>query len=116
MNGRLYGWLAYTLSKSEQLTPGRNSSEPGINNSKWYNTAYDKTHDLSINASYELSTKWKFSTNFLLQTGQPTNYPVGQYELQGLNVPIYNDNLRNADRLPAYHRLDISTTTHSNKK
>ena len=108
--GKLNGWLAYTLSKSEQLTPGRNSNEPGINNSKWYNTAYDKTHDLSINASYELSTKWKFSTNFLLQTGQPTNYPVGQYELQGLNVPIYNDNLRNADRLPAYHRLDISTT------
>ena len=108
--GKLNGWLAYTLSKSEQLTSGRNSNEPGINNSNWYNTPYDKTHDLSINASYEFSSKWKFSTNFLLQTGQPTNYPVGQYELQGLNVPIYNDNLRNADRLPAYHRLDISGT------
>ena len=108
--GKLNGWLAYTLSKSEQLTSGRNSNEPGINNNKWYNTPYDKTHDLSINASYELSTKWKFSTNFLIQTGQPTNYPVGQYELQGLNVPIYNDNLRNADRLPAYHRLDLSAT------
>ena len=77
---------------------------------QWYNTPYDKTHDLSINASYELSTKWKLITNFLLQTGQPTNYPVGQYEFQGLNVPIYNDNLRNADRLPAYHRLDLSAT------
>lgn len=109
-NGRLNGWLAYTLSKSEQLTSGRNSIEPGINNGQWYNTPYDKTHDLSINASYELSTKWKLSTNFLLQTGQPTNYPVGQYEFQGLNVPIYNDNLRNADRLPAYHRLDLSAT------
>ena len=31
-NGRLNGWLAYTLSKSEQLTSGRNSIEPGINN------------------------------------------------------------------------------------
>jgi len=109
-NGKLNGWLAYTLSKSEQLTSGRNSIEPGINNGQWYNTPYDKTHDLSINASYELSTKWKLSTNFLLQTGQPTNYPVGQYEFQGLNVPIYNDNLRNADRLPAYHRLDLSAT------
>ncbi len=108
--GKLNGWLAYTLSKSEQLTPGRNKNEPGINNGNWYNTPYDKTHDLSINASYELSAKWKFSTNFLFQTGQPTNYPIGQYELQGLNVPIYNDNIRNADRLPAYHRLDISAT------
>jgi len=108
--GKLKGWLAYTLSKSEQLTSGRNSIEPGINNGKWYNTPYDKTHDLSINASYELSTRWKFNSNFLLQTGQPTNYPVGQYEFQGLNVPIYNDNLRNADRLPTYHRLDLSAT------
>ncbi len=108
--GKLKGWLAYTLSKSEQLTSGRNISEPGINNGEWYNTPYDKTHDLSVNASYELSSKWKFNTNFLLQTGQPTNYPVGQYEFQGLNVPIYNDNQRNANRLPAYHRLDLSAT------
>ena len=108
--GKLRGWLAYTLSKSEQLTSGRNSSEPGINNGNWYNTPYDKTHDLSINTSYELNTRWKFNSNFLLQTGQPTNYPVGQYEFQGLNVPIYNDNLRNADRLPTYHRLDLSAT------
>ena len=108
--GKLKGWLAYTLSKSEQLTSGRNISEPGINNGEWYNTPYDKTHDLSVNASYELSSKWKFNTNFLLQTGQPTNYPVGQYEFQGLNVPIYNDNQRNANRLPTYHRLDLSAT------
>ena len=108
--GKLRGWLAYTLSKSEQLTSGRNSREPGINNGNWYNTPYDKTHDLSINTSYELSTRWKFNSNFLLQTGQPTNYPFGQYEFQGLNVPIYNDNLRNADRLPTYHRLDLSAT------
>ncbi len=108
--GKLKGWLAYTLSKSEQLTSGRNISEPGINNGEWYNTPYDKTHDLSVNAGYEFSSKWKFNTNFLLQTGQPTNYPVGQYEFQGLNVPIYNDNQRNANRLPTYHRLDLSAT------
>lgn len=108
--GKLKGWLAYTLSKSEQLTSGRNISEPGINNGEWYNTPYDKTHDLSVNAGYEHSSKWKFNTNFLLQTGQPTNYPVGQYEFQGLNVPIYNDNQRNANRLPTYHRLDLSAT------
>ena len=44
------------------------------------------------------------------QTGQPTNYPVGQYEFSGINVPVYDDNRRNADRLPTYHRLDISAT------
>jgi hypothetical protein len=108
--GNFTGWLAYTLSRSEQQTLGRTENEPGINQGEWYNTPYDKTHDISLNASYELSKKWTFNANFLFQTGQPTNYPVGQYEVQGLNVPIYDDNRRNADRLPAYHRLDISAT------
>ena len=108
--GNFQGWIAYTLSRSEQLTAGRTANEPGINNNKWYSTPFDKTHDLSINASYALNEKWTFNSNFVLQTGQPTNYPVGQYEVQGLNIPIYDDNRRNADRLPAYHRLDISAT------
>lgn len=108
--GNFKGWLAYTLSRSEQQTPGRNTNEPGINQGKWYSTPFDKTHDLSLNASYELSKKWTFNANFLFQTGQPTNYPVGQYEVQGLNVPIFDDDRRNADRLPAYHRFDISAT------
>jgi len=108
--GRFKGWFSYTLSKSEQLTKGRTAEEPGINGGQWYNTPYDKTHDFSINGSYDLNDKWRFNANFVFQTGQPTNYPVGQYEIQGLNVPIYDDNRRNADRLPAYHRLDISAT------
>jgi outer membrane receptor protein involved in Fe transport len=108
--GKLKGWIAYTFSRSEQQTPGRTLNEPGINSGEWYHTPYDKTHDFSINASYKLNEKWKFNTNFVFQTGQPTNYPVGQYEIKNLNVPIYDDNRRNADRLPTYHRLDISAT------
>ena len=79
--GAFTGWLAYTWSRSEQRTPGRNSLKTGINNGNWYFTPFDKTHDLSINSSYELNSKWQFNANFLFQTGQPTNYPVGQYEL-----------------------------------
>ena len=107
-SGKFKGWLAYTLSKSEQRTQGRNSRETGINLGQWYNTPYDKTHDISVNASYELSAKWKFGTNFLFQTGQPTNYPVGQFEFQGIVVPTYG--FRNKQRLPSYHRIDISAT------
>ena len=108
--GNFKGWLAYTLSRSKQQTLGRTANEPGINQGEWYSSPFDKTHDVSVNASYDLSKKWTFNANFLLQTGQPTNYPVGQYEVQGLNVPIFDDNRRNADRLPAYHRLDVSAT------
>ncbi len=106
--GRLRGWLAYTWSRSEQRTPGRNTNEPGINNGEWYYTPFDKTHDVSINASYKLNDKWSFNTNFIYQTGQPTNYPIGQVEQLGLTIPIYGD--RNVERLPDYHRLDISAT------
>ena len=109
--GRFKGWFAYTLSRSEQQTLGRTANEPGINQGQWYSSPFDKTHDISVNASYDLSKKWTFNANFLLQTGQPTNYPVGQYEpVKGLIVPLFDDNRRNADRLPAYHRLDISAT------
>ncbi len=107
--GKFKGWLAYTLSKSEQRTPGRTSTEPGINNSEWYNTPYDKTHDISFNGSYQLNEKWKFSSNFVFQTGQPTNYPTGQFAYRGLSVPLY-DGIRNSERLPSYHRVDLSAT------
>ena len=107
--GDFKAWLAYTLSKSEQRTSGRTSSETGINNGEWYRSPYDKTHDISFNGSYELNEKWRFGTNLVFQTGQPTNYPTGQFEYQGLTIPIY-DGSRNDERLPAYHRLDISAT------
>ncbi|RAJ05902.1 TonB-dependent receptor [Arenibacter echinorum] len=105
---RFEGWLAYTLSKSEQRTPGRNASETGINSGSWYNTPYDKTHDVSLYVNYELNEKWSFNSNFVFQTGQPTNYPIGQFEFQNLAVPYYG--LRNKQRLPAYHRIDFSAT------
>lgn len=107
-DGNFKGFLSYTLSKSEQRTPGRNENELGINGGQWYNTPYDKTHDISINLNYELSKKWKLGSNFLFQTGQPTNFPVGQFEFQGIVVPSFGP--RNEQRLPSYHRLDLSAT------
>ena len=106
--GRLTGWLGYTLSRSEQRTPGRTAGEPGINNGNWYKTNYDKTHDISLTGSYELSNKWQFNANFIFQTGLATTYPNAQYEYEGITIPVYGE--RNGDRLPSYHRLDISAT------
>lgn len=104
--GRLKGWLSYTLSKSEQRTPGRTLIETGINNGKWYNTPYDKTHDISLTASYELNDKWRLNSNFVFQTGLPVTFPNGQYEYNGIIVPKFE--ARNSSRLPEYHRLDFS--------
>ncbi len=106
--GKLTGWIAYTLSRTEQRTPGRNPDEPGINNGEWYLNNFDKTHDLSIIANYELNKKWSFNASFVAQTGLPVNFPVGQYQFQDLTIPVYEG--RNLNRLPTFHRLDISAT------
>lgn len=104
--GKFNGWLAYTLSKSEQKTPGRTASETGINNSEWYNSSFDKTHDISLTGSYEFNKKWSLNSNFIFQTGQSATFPNGQYEYNGIIIPSYES--RNSSRLPSYHRLDIA--------
>ncbi len=106
--GKLTGWLAYTLSKSEQRTPGNKSGGQGLNNGDWYNTSYDRTHDVSLTANYSLTKKWSFGANFAFQTGRPVTYPNGQFIYDGLSIATYSE--RNANRLPAYHRLDVSAT------
>lgn len=106
--GKLTGWISYTLSRSEQQTPGRTSTETGINNGEWYKTGYDKLHNLSITSSYELDNKWSFGAIFALQSGQPVTYPNGQYVYGDIVVPSFGQ--RNEERLPAYHHLDVSAT------
>lgn len=104
--GRFTGWLAYTLSKAKQRTPGGKSGGPGINDGKWYKSAHDRTHDISFTASYKLNKKLTFSSNLIFQSGRPVTYPNGQYQYEDLSIASYDR--RNANRLPAYHRVDIA--------
>nr|WP_315149934.1 TonB-dependent receptor [uncultured Flavobacterium sp.] len=106
--GKFNGWIAYTLSKSQQRTPGRTPDEIGINNGEWYRSAYDKLHNLAFTGNYTLSEKWNFGGNFTFQSGQPVTYPNGQYVYQGITVPSYGE--RNGSSLPLYHHLDVSAT------
>ena len=106
--GRLQGWIAYTLSKSEQRTPGRTPQEIGINEGQWYNSAWDKPHDISITAQYELNKKWSFSANAIYQTGRPWTFPTAQYEFNNIVVPVYE--ARNASRLQDFHHVDVAAT------
>ncbi|WP_395973140.1 TonB-dependent receptor domain-containing protein [Chryseobacterium cucumeris] len=100
-SGKLTGWISYTLSKTERKING-------INNNEWYNARMDKTHDLSVVATYQLNPKWSFSGLFVYSTGNAVTFPTGKYELNGQTVFQYSN--RNADRMPAYHRMDLSAT------
>lgn len=106
--GNFTGWVSYTLSRAEQKTPGRTAAEPGIANGDWYLSGYDKLHNLSVVGSYEYNPKWSFNANFSLQSGQPVTYANGYYEFGGINIPNYS--LRNENRLPLYHHLDLAAT------
>lgn len=107
-SGKLTGWISYTLSRAEQRTPGRNANEPGINNGEWYRANYDKTHNFSITAAYQLSKKWSFGGIFAYQTGKAATFPIGKYQYQGVTIANYGT--RNKNSLPAYHHLDLSAT------
>lgn len=106
--GDFTGWLGYTISQSEQRTLGGKAGGPGINGGSWYKSAHDRTHDLSLTGSYRFNEKWTVGANAVFQTGRPVTYPNGQYEYEGVSIASYGD--RNLDRLPAYHRLDLSAT------
>lgn len=104
--GRLNGWISYTLSISR-----RRIDE--INDGEWYRSPYDKPHNISIVASYELSKKWTLSANWVYASGTPVTYPTGRYLIENNYVPIYSG--RNEYRYPAYHRLDLSATCQLSK-
>lgn len=104
--GKLTGWVAYTLSKTERKIDG-------INNNQWYNSRLDRTHDLSVVASYNISSKWSLSGVFVYSTGNAVTFLTGKYEINGQTVFHYDS--RNADRMPDYHRLDLSATYEGNK-
>ncbi len=104
--GALTGWVSYTLSRSERKVPG-------INDDEFYPSNYDKTHDLSITASYKINKKWDVSANFAFATGRPITYPESRYVFDGITVPHYGN--RNGARTPDYHRLDIGFQYTPNK-
>ncbi|SMO44828.1 TonB-dependent receptor [Solitalea koreensis] len=107
--GKMTGWMSYTLSKSERKVDG-------INNNLYYNTKYDKTHNLSLVGMYDLNKRWNLSATFTYSTGVSTTFPNSRYEIGDIIVPHNTTDSRNNYRVPAYNRLDVSATLYSRVK
>ncbi|MDE5653928.1 MAG: TonB-dependent receptor plug domain-containing protein [Muribaculaceae bacterium] len=106
--GRLTGWVAYTISRTE-------TKIPGINDGRWYNATNDRRHDFSITAIYQLSDSWNLSGSWIFLSGQPLTAPDVKYEIGGATCYYYSK--RNSYMTPPTHRLDLSAKyTHVGKK
>ncbi len=102
--GDFTGWLSYTWSKTRRKIPA-------INNGKPYPAPHDRPHDISIVLSYDISDRLNIAANWVYNTGRPVTLPTGRFEYGGMILPVYSD--RNAERLPDYHRLDLSATIYT---
>lgn len=105
--GRFSGWLGYTWSKTSRQIPGINGGEVYLANQ-------DRRHDISAVGSYQVTDRMNIGLTWLYYTGRPVTYPTGGYRLDSSFVPLYD--LRNNDRMPDYHRLDLSLTVEGKKR
>lgn len=104
-SGKLTGWLSYTLSRAEQKVSSP-KAEDAVSNGEWYPSNYNKLHDISLVANYQITKKWDVSATLVYQSGRPISLPVGRGQVEDIVFPIYTK--RNNGQIPDYHRLDLS--------
>jgi TonB family protein len=95
--GRLFGFVSYTLSRSE-----RNDHGDG-----WRLFDYDQTHILTVAGGYRLGRGWDLSSTFRLVSGNPaTPITGGIYNAnQDFYSPVYG--ATNSIRDPLFQQLDV---------
>ncbi|MFP2928493.1 TonB-dependent receptor domain-containing protein [Pyxidicoccus sp. 3LG] len=98
LTDRLFGWISYTLSRSER----RDTPE-----SDWRLFDNDQTHVLTAIASYKLPAGWEVGARLRFASGNPTTPVIGAVRDDGSDVfvPLYA--AVNSSRLPSFNQLDI---------
>ncbi len=104
--GKLTGWIGYTYSRIFVQTPG-------VNNGGVYSAFQDRPHHFTLFVSYDTKKRWDFSANWIIMSGAAITTPISFYDYNGYVVPVYGE--KNNDRLPTYHRLDLSANFRLNK-
>ena len=104
---RWNGWLAYTWSRATYHIPELNGGEP-------YPSPLNHEHAVNFVLTYDFSKQLSASTEWVYYSGAPTTYPVGRFRYMDQWKPVYAT--RNLDRLPDYHRLDLSVTWRTRKR
>jgi hypothetical protein len=113
---RFFGWISYTLSRSEQTVyavnaPQQNGMDgtimqPGTRTPTWFPTDYDQRHNLIAVLSYSLRN-WTLGTRFRLVTGAPTTPLMeGAFDAD-MGADVCAAGATNSARKPTFHQLDF---------
>lgn len=102
-DGKLTGWISYTLSRTERKIEALNKND-------WFPSRFDRTHNFNIVAQYELNNRYSFGGNFAFITGVPYSLPIQKFQYDGISYPLVLPGTRGNIRVPDYHRLDFSLT------
>lgn len=111
--GKLTGWIGYTLSSTKRKFEG-------LNDGKEFFAKYDRRNYLTLVATYQLRRRLLFSMIYEAATGARFTPMIGQYFLPnaGLTgvdvVPIFAE--RNSYKMSASRRLDINFIIKSKNK
>lgn len=97
--GRFNGWLSFTWSRAFRKVPS-------VNRGVTYASNFDRPINLSLVGNYELTDRLSLSGNWVYFHGLPFTAPTGKQVYGNVTIPTYTG--RNGDRLPEYHRFDLS--------
>jgi TonB family protein len=112
---RFFGWVAYTLSRSEQTVYALNApmfgdggmgiQDPTQAKPTWFPTDFDQTHNLITVASYA-TKNWRFGIRFRLVSGMPTTPMMeGVFDADEGSYAC-RAGRTNSVRRPTFHQLD----------
>lgn len=116
--GKTTGWIGYTWSKT-------NRQFDNINQGREFPYRYDRRHDASLVIAHQLKKNIDISASWVYGTGAAFTLPIGKYDIiddsdlsfnqeDVSEVFIYGE--RNANRMRAFHKLDIGVNFRKKKK
>jgi hypothetical protein len=104
--GKLTGWIGYAYGRS--LRRFDDPMYPGI-----YPSDHERLHELNVVATWDLN-RFDIGGTFVAASGTPYTRVEAFYMLGGRLLTAYGE--RNASRLPAYIRMDLSANWYFLKK
>jgi TonB family protein len=113
--GRFFGWVSYTLMRSERkddcastesISGANIATHSECRPGAWRLFDYDQTHVATVVGSYDLGAGFEFGARFRYATGFPRTPVIGSFTSarRDLYEPLFGP--QNSIRVPAFVQLD----------